>query len=198
MQHFSKFRKRDIWRNFSVAQWFGSLGSRYMYRNWKCLMWKWQDIFWSHLLSQIQITTLFPKDWWYSVQYKVVIFFPFTTYTQVMFSASYAESLFNILHESPSHNQCQCFFAVTFTFIYIFITGLYGIKKYSVLANPRILTCSLWTWKILHVFECLILYSAPAEKKNIKNSVHNNLSNALFVYSAFFSLILCTSLVKLL
>lgn len=129
MQHCSKFRKRDIWRNFSVAQWFGSLGSRYMYRNWKCLMWKWQDIFWSHLLSQIQITTLFPKDWWYSVQYKVVIFFPFTTYTQVMFSASYAESLFNILHESPSHNQCQCFFAVTFTFIYIFITGLYGIKK---------------------------------------------------------------------
>ena len=80
-----------------------------------------------------------------------------------MFSAPH-EYLLNILHESTFHCQCH-FFAVTFTFV--FITELYGIKKKSELANQGTLTYAANKLeKTLHVFECLIFYSARDEKKN--------------------------------
>ena len=82
MLHCSKFRKRDNWRNFSVAQLFEPL-----------------EIVLESSVIIYRSRLHFQRTGDIQFSYKVVVFFPFLTYTQMMFSAPY-ESLLNVLHQS--------------------------------------------------------------------------------------------------
>lgn len=144
--------------------------------------------FWSHLLSQIQIITLFPKDWWYSVT-KSSFSFPL----QLTLKWCFLRPMRN-LHESPSHNQCQ-FFCCHFHFHFHFHYGTLWDKKIFRVGNSVNIDMQLMNLKNTACFRMFdIVFSSWW--KNIKNPIPNNLSKALFVYSVFFSLILCLSLVK--
>ena len=128
------------------------------------------------------------------ISYKVVVFFPFLTYTQMMFSTPY-KSLFNVLHERPFHDHCQ-FFGVTFIFTFIFITELFETKKSEL---------ALWISEYCHMLLMILKNTACFRMfiiviscwwKNNKTPEPNNLSNAAFLYSALFSLTLCFSPIK--
>ena len=96
MLHCSKFRKRDNWRNFSVAQLFEPL----------------------EIVYHLQITTLFSKDWWYSVQLQSRCFLSlFNLHSNDVFCALWI-TLKCFAWKRPFYWSEIIFFGVTFTFTF--------------------------------------------------------------------------------